>query len=149
MPILRRYAKAKLTDDQVQTMGAVIDTFRGWVSRAVIALPGKVMEQKIMCCCKHRCGPGIISCMVYSFTCKGNVTCYYEYVGLLLELCVLFYYFRFCQLAKDEGDRHPMNQNILINHGASHLYFTFNIHVWGYTKHMLPIRSTPWIVPGT
>ena len=29
MPILRRYAKAKLTDDQVKTMGAVIDTFRG------------------------------------------------------------------------------------------------------------------------
>lgn len=27
MPILRRYSKAKLNDDQVKTMGAVIDTY--------------------------------------------------------------------------------------------------------------------------
>ena len=52
--------------------------------------------------------------------------CYWYFAGLYFRFfisgCALLnmyfrFRFRFCQLAKDEGERHPMNQNILLNHG--------------------------------
>ncbi|ELT91343.1 hypothetical protein CAPTEDRAFT_201920 [Capitella teleta] len=58
MPILRRFSKAKLNDDQVKTMGAVLDR-----------------------------------------------------------------YTEFCHLPKEENERHPMNQSILINHEVLALVF--------------------------
>ena len=35
MPILRRYSKAKLNDDQVKTMGAVLDTYTEYVAPSI------------------------------------------------------------------------------------------------------------------
>jgi len=50
MPILRRYSRAKLNPDQVQTMGKVLDTYTEWVLTALdVAQPRVSARMSLQC----------------------------------------------------------------------------------------------------
>jgi len=48
---------------------------------------------------------------------------------MVVMMMMMMVMFRFCHMPKEEHERHPMNQNILINHGVLAVFITRHVGV--------------------